>query len=439
MATAFWGIITLGILIFVHELGHFLVAKSTGVKVLRFSLGFGPRLLGWKKGETEYLICLLPFGGYVQMHGERKGEPDGSDEPPILPDDDRAFTNKGVGTRMAIVAAGPLTNLLLPFVILPLAYMVGVQSPSYLKAPPQVGYVVSDSAASGQGLMPGDRLLQVDTTDVHTWEEANTAFAATTGDKALLTLERQGQPVRVLMPRTAGETYDLRSVGIFPEQPPVLGDVFVGEPAQQAGLREGDRIETIDGKPIASWYDVGPAINEAGGRLIEVTALRNGERLSFSMTPQKNDKGRYLIGISPKQETTLKRYAPVDAIRAGTDKTVELMRLTGDFLRQLVAGKISADNIGGPVMIVQTAGEAAQTGVASTLLFLAFLSIQLGFLNLLPVPVLDGGHLLFFLIELVFRRPLPAAAQEVALKFGLVLLLTLMGLALFNDFSRFFS
>lgn len=436
MMTAFWGIITLGILIFVHELGHFAVAKWSGVKVLRFSLGFGPRLLSWKKGETEYLVCLLPFGGYVQMHGERKNNPD---EAPVSSDDDRAFTNKGVFTRMAIVAAGPLTNLLLPFLILPVAYLVGIHTPAYQIAAPQVGHVATQSPADDSGFREGDLLASIEGRRVATWEEANSVFAMAAKEEVSVTVSRQGQNQDLQLAKVAGESYDLRSVGIFPEQAAVLGEVFEGDPARVAGLREGDRIVAINGTPINSWYDVGTVINAAGGAEVTVEVQRAEERLRFTMLPEQSSQGRFLIGISPLQETYLKHFPPLEAVKAGAQKTVELMRLTGDFLRQLVAGNISTDNIGGPVMIVQTAGAAAETGIAATLLFLAFLSIQLGFLNLLPVPVLDGGHLVFFLIELIFGRPLPQAAQETALKFGLLLLLLLMGLALFNDFSRFFS
>ncbi|BCA80630.1 RIP metalloprotease RseP [Desulfuromonas sp. AOP6] len=436
MMTAFWGIMTLGILIFVHELGHFLVAKWSGVKVLRFSLGFGPRLLGWKKGETEYLVCLLPFGGYVQMHGERKNGPE---EEPVCSDDDRAFTNKGVLTRMAIVAAGPLTNLLLPFLILPVAYIVGVQTPAYQIETPHIGYIATESQADDGGFLPGDLLESIDGRSVATWEDANSVFAMAAKEEVNITIRRQGQRQDLRLAKVAGESYDLRSVGIFPEQVALLGEVFEGDPAGEVGLRVGDRIVAIDGTPINSWYDVGTVINASGGDEIDVEVQRENGLLHFTMLPEQNAQGRFLIGISPLQETYLKHFPPLEAIKAGAQKTVELMRLTGDFLRQLVAGNISTDNIGGPVMIVQTAGAAAETGIAATLLFLAFLSIQLGFLNLLPVPVLDGGHLVFFLIELIFRRPLPQAAQETALKFGLLLLLLLMGLALFNDFSRFFS
>ena len=441
MVTIIAGIVMLGILVFVHELGHFCVAKLSGVKVLKFSLGFGPRLVSRKWGETDYMICAVPLGGYVQMLGEGGGEEGETAAGELSPEERRrSFSEQPVSRRTAIIAAGPLMNLVFPFLILPLAFLVGVQVPAFLEKPPCIGYAAPESAARTAGFQAGDCFTAINGQAVATWTEANRALIAHAGDSLKFTVHRDGRQMLLTIPPEANSLEGLESLGLLPPQEPVVGTLAPGMPAQAAGLEVGDRIVGIDGTPITSWYDLKQVIQGGGGK-VQTFTLRRGERqLQLDIQParEESDGADFLIGIAPRQETIFKRYGPVEAVRAGFDRSLELIELTLVFIQKMFAGHVSTSNIGGPITVVQIAGQAAQTDLASILSVLAFLSIQLGILNLFPIPILDGGHLFFNLFELVFRRPLSLRTREIAQQIGLMLILLLMVLAFYNDIMRLF-
>jgi len=430
------GIVMLGILVFVHELGHFCVAKWCGVKVLKFSLGFGPKLLSRQWGETEYLICAVPLGGYVQMLGEGGGDQGESAE---LPPEEaaRSFARQAVGRRMAIVAAGPFMNLCLPFLILPIAYLIGVNLPAYLDQPPCIGYVVAESEGAHRGFKSGDCVRRIGETPIATWEEVGPALINHAGIPLQVIVERGTEQVELTLPTDHGALEGLQAIGLLPRQDAVIGNLAPNMPAAAAGLQTGDLILAIGEHPVSSWYDLRLLIQQVGAQAVPVRLLRDGQELSVTITPRQAEKGGdYLIGIAPRQATSYKRFAPLAALQAGADRTMELIDLTLVFIRKLFAGAVSTSNIGGPITVVQIAGQAAQTDVSSILSVLAFLSIQLGILNLLPIPILDGGHLFFACFELVFRRPLSLKAREIAQQIGLALLIMLMLLAFYNDIVR---
>jgi len=430
------GIVMLGILVFVHELGHFCVAKWCGVKVLKFSLGFGPKLLSRQWGETEYLICAVPLGGYVQMLGEGGGE---QGESAALPPEEeaRSFARQSVGRRMAIVAAGPVMNLALPFLILPIAYLIGVNLPAYLEQPPCVGHVVAGSEGEHGGFKSGDCVLRIGETAVATWEDVGPALINHAGIPLSVVVEREGSQVELTLPTDHGALEGLQAIGLLPRQDAVIGSLAPNMPAAAAGLQAGDLILAVGEHPVSSWYDLRILIQQVGAEAVPVRILRDGRESSVTITPRQDEKGGdYLIGIAPRQATIFKRFAPLAAIQAGADRTMDLIDLTLVFIRKLFAGAVSTSNIGGPITVVQIAGQAAQTDVSSILSVLAFLSIQLGILNLLPIPILDGGHLFFACFELVFRRPLSLKAREIAQQIGLALLVLLMLLAFYNDIVR---
>lgn len=436
MITIAAGIIMLGILVFVHELGHFCVAKWCGVKVLKFSLGFGPKLVSRQWGETEYLICAVPLGGYVQMLGEGGGE-SGEGAALTPAEEARSFARQSVGRRMAIVAAGPAMNLALPFVIMPLAYLVGVNLPAYLDEPPCIGYVVAGSEGDRHGFRNGDCIQTIGGSPVATWEAIGPALINHAGAALPVVVERQGADVQLTLPSDHGALEGLQSIGLLPRQDAVIGSLMPNMPAAVAGLQVDDLILALADQPVTSWYDLRTLIQEFGAHPVPVRLLRDGQELTVMLTPRQADAGGdYLIGIAPRHATTFKRFGPLEAIRAGAARTTDLIDLTLVFIQKLFAGAVSTSNIGGPITVVQIAGQAAQTDISSILSVLAFLSIQLGILNLLPIPILDGGHLFFACFELIFRRPLSLKTREIAQQVGLALLVMLMILAFYNDIVR---
>lgn len=439
MLTLFAGIVMLGILVFVHELGHFAVAKMAGVKVLKFSLGFGPKLISRQWGETEYMICAIPLGGYVQMLGEGSGEA-GEDGELTAAEKARSFADKPVGHRTAIVAAGPLMNLLLPFLILPVAYLVGVNMPAYLDQPACIGYVVPESEGAAAGFEANDCILSINGDPMAAWADTNRALIEHVGSQLNIEVERSGLRQVVSLTPGDGALEGLQSIGLLPPQEAVIGALAPGMPALQAGLQVGDRILSIGGEPIGSWYDLKRIIQDQAGAVVPFVVERDGAEHTFDIQPVKDDANgeAYLIGIAPQQESVFKRFGLVEAIQAGADRTIELIELTLTFIKKLFTGHVSTKNIGGPITVVQIAGQAAQTDLSAILSVLAFLSIQLGILNLLPIPILDGGHLLFNLVELVFRRPVSLRTREIAQQIGLVMLVLLMVLAFYNDIMRLF-
>lgn len=435
--TVIAGILMLGILVFIHELGHYCVARLAGVKILKFSLGFGPKLLSKTWGETEYLVCAIPLGGYVQMLGEGGGE-QGEEVELTAEERERSFAHKSVARRLAIVIAGPLMNLMLPFMVLPIAYMVGVQMPAYVDQPACIGYVIPGSEAADAGFFSADCMQGVNGDSLENWTDANKALVNHAGDELRFEVLRDGRAIEVVVPAENGSLEGLQSIGLLPLQPAIIGSLMADMPAIAAGLQKGDKILRIAGEPVNSWYDLKHIIQQAEGQSVELLVARGETELSLQLQPQLHETGAWLIGIGPQQQVITKRFGPLDAFREGADRTIELIDLTLVFIQKLFTGNVSAKNIGGPITVVQIAGQAAQTDLSALLSVLAFISIQLGILNLLPIPILDGGHILFYLFELIFRKPLSIRAREIMQQIGMALLLMLMVLAFYNDLARLF-
>lgn len=343
-------IVVLGALIFVHELGHFLVAKWVGVGVEKFSLGFGPKIVGFRRGETEYLLSAFPLGGYVKMVGEND---DGE-----LSDEQQAksFLAKPPLLRIAIVAAGPLSNLLFAWVLVIVVHLIGV-----------------------------------------------------------------------------------------PTVRPVIGEVIPGTPAERAGIRGGDLVRAIGGVPVTRWDDISEAVLRSQGKEIQIRIAREGSEFTLSLVPELRE-GKNLFGESVKQPVigivsarnlVTERFPLHQAVARGTEKTVQIVRVTILSLVKLIQRVVPLDSVGGPIMIAKMAGEQVQQGGVSFLMFMALLSINLGILNLLPVPILDGGHLFFYGWEAIFSRPVSMRAREIAQQIGLFILISLMILAFYNDIMRY--
>jgi len=437
-------IVVLGILIFVHELGHFLVAKRSGVGVLKFSLGFGPKLVGVKRGETEYLLSALPLGGYVKMIGE-----DPTDPLPEAADPARSFSLKSVGTRARIILAGPLANLVLPVAIFWGVFAI-VGQPYFL---PIVGTPEPGTPAAQAGLQPGDRVQALDGVRIERWTDVEAAVQASAGKPLNFTVTRDGRSFDVrLAPRAVAtrdifgqetQTWDL---GLYPLLATRIGQVLPGHVAEQAGLKSGDRIVALNGTPVLEWEQLAKTIHGNPGKPIRLTVERNGQRFEVEVTPrptkQQTAAGEEeigLIGIGPAPESHYHRLNPVTALVAGVNKTVDLSVLIVQGFVKLIQAKISPKTIGGPLLIGQMAGEVVQRGPVELLSFTALLSINLAILNLLPIPVLDGGHLLFSLIEWLRGKPVSLRKREIAQQVGMVLLVGLMIFAFYNDISRWLA
>jgi regulator of sigma E protease len=435
-----YALVLLGILIFVHELGHFVIAKLLGVKVLKFSLGFGPKIIGKTVGETEYRLAYVPLGGYVKMLGENPGEE------LMESDKHRAFNYQSVWKRFAIVFFGPLFNICFSAFVLFFIFMHGVPV-SY----PDVGEIKDDSPAIEAGLMFGDRVLKINGETVETWNDVEYSVEKSSGKSLSFEIERGGGivkvsviPEKMMQQNIFGEDVETWDIGISPLMYPEIDEVVEESPAARAGIKKGDWIIEIGGKSINSWQDVSEIIHDSPGKALPFSIKRDGSIIKMSITPESKTV-RYtvsekkeigLIGIKPVRNDFIKQYKPVDAFVLGIKRTWDFTRFTAITIVKLLQRIVPFDTIGGPILIVQIAGEQASKGVLDFFFFMAVISINLGVLNLLPIPVLDGGHLMFLGLEAIRRKPLSENAMVVAQKIGLVLIITLIVFVFYNDILR---
>lgn len=438
---------TLAILVGVHEYGHFWVARRCGVKVLRFSIGFGKSLISWSdRSGTQYSISAIPLGGFVKMLDEREGE--------VSPDElDQAFNRKPVLQRIAVVAAGPLANFALAIVAYWFLFMNGESGIA-----PIIGAVEAGSEADIAGLEAGQEIIAVDGRETPTWQALSFGLLDRIGDSGPMSFAVKYPDSDVIYESEVvlhewlsdQETPDLfGGLGITmyrPEVLPLFDEVVAGGAAERAGLKSGDLALSADGVEMADWKDWVDYVRARPDQAIELTYLRAGETGIAMVTPESvtDEKGETFgrVGLSvlpPELPDEMKRQfdrGPLESLAASVKRTAELTGFTLNSIKKMVMGLISPKNLSGPITIAKVASASAKSGLESYISFLALLSVSLGVLNLLPIPVLDGGHLMYYAVELLFGRPVPEKIQMLGYQVGLFLILGIMTLALYNDFSR---
>ncbi len=446
--TTLWAFaVAIAVLVVFHELGHYCVARLCGVKVLRFSVGFGKAfyIKKFAGGETEWVISVIPLGGYVKMLDEREGEVAAHEL-------HRAFNRRPVWQRMAVVVAGPVANLLLAIVLYWALFMHGVPG---LK--PILGEVAPHTPAAAAQLQKQETILSINRVAMPSWQEVRWALL----DLALRDTEvhiegrtMQGATIqhvldlKVIAPADLDSDF-LQKLGLQPYQPlvkPVIGKLVEGGAARRAGVREGDRVVQVDGRVLGQWQDFVEAVRSHPGNVLHLEIDRAGSSLALEVTPDAVSEAGKQVGkvgaaafVDQHEYDALLtevRYAPVAALNQAVRKTWETASVSLKMMEKMVSGEISMKNLSGPISIADYAGQSAQMGVAAYLGFLALISISLGVLNLLPIPLLDGGHLLYYTVELVKGSPVPEKIWEAGQNVGIALLITLMAFALYNDISR---
>lgn len=445
----FWNlgsfILALGILVAIHEYGHFWVARKMGVKVLRFSIGFGKPLLKWHdKYNTEYVIAAIPLGGYVKMLDERVDD---------VPANQRhlSFNAKSVQARIAIVAAGPMANFLFAIFALAVMYMVGVQS-----VKPVVGSITEGSRAEQAGIMPSQHIIKIGDDDIATWQDATFALMSNLGEESVEVIVRDKnlQP-RVKTLNLEGWKLDqqdvppLSSLGIVPFRPQAtltIAAVTKGSAAEHANLQVNDTILAVNGETISNWQQLVNLITQSANKSLQFSVKRQDTIKAITVTPKgridNNGIEQGFLGVAPVVQqwpdgyVETRHYGPLDSIVRGTKETWRLITLSFDMIGNLITGQVSVKNLSGPVGIAVGAGTSVSYGLVAFLSFLALISVNLGVFNLLPLPVLDGGHLMYYIIELFRKKPVSEKTQEFGFKVGALLLIFLTCFALFNDVSR---
>jgi len=442
----FGTLIALGVLVTFHEFGHFWVARRCGVKVLRFSIGFGAPLYSWRDRQgTEYVIAAFPLGGYVKMLDEREAE-----VPPALLE--QSFNRKSVGQRTAIVAAGPLANFLLALLFFWVIALLGTQ-----QVRPVIGAVAPGSPAAEAGLQAGEEFVAVNGEPTNGWSEVNLQLIRHLGETTTLemtllqsgsTLETQRQLNVTDWLQGVEEPDPITALGLTPWRPAiasVISELDPEGPALAAGLQPGDRLVALDGEDLPDWQALVERVRRLPGKQVSLSFERDGRieqvELQLASKGEGSERTGYLgAGVaSPQWPTGMLRevtFGPVQAVGQALDKTWTMSLLTLDSLKKMLIGELSVKNLSGPITIAKVAGASAESGLGEFLNFLAYLSISLGVLNLLPVPVLDGGHLMFYLAEWVRGRPLSERLQTLGMQIGMALIVALMVLALVNDVGR---
>jgi regulator of sigma E protease len=419
----------LGVLVFVHELGHFVAAKRVGIRVLKFQLGFNPTIVSFKRGDTEYGIGALPLGGYVKMAGEQ-------------PEDARTgksdeFLSKTKWERFQVLVMGPVMNLGLAVVLLAVVLYQGVRAPVFESEPPTVGVVLRDSPAERAGVQRGDRIVAIAGREVENWEQFFLGIGTRPNREVEMTVLRQGRQQKLkVTPITAPDSrFEIGEIGVLPDVHPRLLSVNEGEPGHRDGLRPGDVILNVDGDPITFATHFRREIAKRPEQAMTVEVLRDGNTVPLTITPMKKGDIGWL-GVTPSDETKVTEPGLFQAFGMSVSRNIEMSGFIFTTIWDLLRGQTSPKQLMGPVGIAQLSGESAQLGWVALVSLMAQLSLNLGLLNLLPIPILDGGHILIMGLEGVARRDFSSKVKEKMLLAGFVVLMMLMVTVIYNDLTR---
>ncbi len=424
-------IFVLGVMIFVHEFGHFLMAKLLGIRVDVFSIGFGPRLLGFKRGDTDYRVSALPLGGYVKMAGENyedelTGEPD-------------EFLSRPKRHRFAVAIAGPLMNFALAIFLVWVGFLVGIEVPTFLTQPPVIGKVEAGSPAAQAGLKPRDRILSIGGEKTPTWRDFELAIAQVPNQPTTITVMRGDQVIKdPITPVVRKGNPDMGTIGVDPYIPYVIHSVERGSPASKAGLKSGDEILKVsNGKQTAdSYYDIPKLIEGAKGDPLLFQIQRGDRTFEKTIAPTLMD-GHVRIGIEIRL-SKMEQYGPASALTKSVQHNYKLTALTFDVLGRIVTGRTSMRAMTGPIGIAKYSGIAASQGIMSLMAFMALISLNLAIFNILPIPILDGGVMALLIIEGITGREMSVKVKERILQIGFIFLILLMGIVIFNDIAKNF-
>ncbi|NUR55285.1 MAG: RIP metalloprotease RseP [Acidobacteria bacterium] len=418
----------LGVLIFVHELGHFMMARRIGVRVLTFSLGFGPKLLAFRRGDTEYCVSAIPLGGYVKMAGENP-----EDQRTGAPDE---FLSKGKWQRFQVLVMGPVMNIVLALVVMAAVLYRGAQVPAYEQQPVVIGTFVSNSVAERAGLKPGDRIVTVDDKVVDNWEQFSMAIVSKAKRQVAIGYVRDGKPASVILVPAAQGKFEMGDIGVQPVVHPQVAAVSPGQPAEEAGVKAGDVVMAAGGENNISYEHLLASIKSHSQQPLPLTVTRNGETKAITVTPRPiGDKVMIGAQITVFEMETVEP-GPIEAVKLSVVKNWEWTKLIVQTLGGLFTRETSVKQLMGPVAIADLSGSAAQAGWIPLFTLMAMISLNLGLLNLMPIPVLDGGHIFILALEGLARRDFSMRVKEKMLLAGFVLLLMLMVTVIYNDLMR---
>jgi regulator of sigma E protease len=431
-------VLVLGVMILVHEWGHFIMARVFGVRVDVFSIGFGPRLFGWKRGATDYRVSALPLGGYVRMAGQDLSEVDAGKVAPTGAQDE--LMSKPRWQRALISFAGPAVNLVFPVFLLTCYYMAaGMPSPAYLSKPVQIVGLPSGSQTTPVVLQPGDTVVSINDVKNPTWEQAEEQVHENPAG-GILKLEVENNGVRRHVEITPKEGETIQRIFGYASIRPVIGEIFPGAPADRAGLRENDNIKSVNGQNVEYWEQFKDYIRDSGGKPLQLDVERKGQLLHLTVTPKQGaadaSTNSYQIGVGPDPDIIYHKIGFAASASAASAKTLEMIQDTVGVVGKLFSGRVSVKQLQGAVGITRVAGEAVRRGPSAVISVMVLISVNLGILNLLPIPILDGGNILLLAIEGSMRRDLSLAFKERFVQVGLVFLLVLFAYVMYNDVVR---